>query len=88
MGHTIAMNFLSKSTYISTQPLSPIISIALWVSPADRYISAAALGSLMFRAQSAFFLISAFRSTLSPEPKNSCGMKKLKDFTLRKIYDV
>lgn len=35
-------------TYMSTQPWSPLISMALQCSPAEMYISTAALGSLMF----------------------------------------
>ena len=48
-----------------------MISIALTHSPADMYISAAALGSLMLRAQSACFDIRFFFSTPSPDPMNS-----------------
>lgn len=36
-----------NDTYMSTQPCSPIMSMALTCCPADRYISAAARGSLL-----------------------------------------
>lgn len=62
-------------TYISTQPRSPLISTALMCSPAERYISTAALGSLMFRAQSACLVISILVSLGSPDPRKSCGSK-------------
>ena len=58
-------------TYMSTQPWSPLISMALRCSPAEMYISTAALGSLMFRAQSACLVISIFVSLGSSDPRKS-----------------
>ena len=58
-------------TYMSTQPCSPLISMALQCSPAEMYISTAALGSLMFRAQSACLVISIFVSLGSSDPRKS-----------------
>ncbi len=62
----------ARCTHMSAQPWSPMISMALTHSPADMYISAAALGSLMLRAQSACFVIRLFFSVPSPDPRNSC----------------
>lgn len=58
---------------MSTQPWSPLISMAFMCSPAERYISTAALGSLISLAQSACFFISIFVSLGSPDPRNSCN---------------
>lgn len=58
-------------TYMSTQPWSPLISMALTCSPAEMYISTAALGSLIFLAQSACLVISIFVSLGSPDPRKS-----------------
>jgi hypothetical protein len=62
---------------MSIQPFSATISIAFIVSPADRYISAAARGSLMLFAQSAFIRV---RVVVSSEPKNS-----YQNYLIRKI---
>lgn len=48
--------------YIDDQPLAAIISTALEISPALRYISAAARGSFTSWAQSALFFRIAIRS--------------------------
>lgn len=48
-----------------------MMSIALQNSPAEMYISAAALGSLLLLAQSACFVISIFLSRGSPDPMYS-----------------
>lgn len=64
-------NSCNEQTYISTQPLSPMISIAFRCSPAEMYISAAAFGSLMFLAQSACLVINILVSLGSPEPRKS-----------------
>ena len=56
-----------------------MISIALRYSPADMYISAAALGSLIFRAQSACLEIRFFWSAASPEPTNSYNINQIYD---------
>ena len=61
MIHTLS-SFLPTSLSMSTHPCSPIRWMACRVSPADRYISAAARGSFILAAQSAFFLISIFLS--------------------------
>lgn len=69
--HIIYMRW--QRTYISTQPWSPLISMAFTCSPAERYICTAAFGSLMSLAQSACFFISIFVSLGSPDPRNSCN---------------
>lgn len=60
---------------MSAQPCSPIISMALRCSPADRYISAAARGSLLLLAQSACLVISIRELFGSVAPTNSCSKK-------------
>ena len=67
----------SQATHMSAQLWSPMISIALRCSPAERYISAAARGSLMFLAQSACLVIRSFLSWGSPDPMNSCCNKNI-----------
>lgn len=57
---------------MSAQPCSPIMSIALRCSPADRYISAAARGSLLLLAQSACLVIRIRELLGSVTPTNSC----------------
>lgn len=59
---------------MSIQPFSATMLIAFIVSPAARYISAAARGSLMLLAQSAFIFV---KVVLSSEPKNSLKNLKL-----------
>ena len=56
---------------MSAHPCSPMMSMALQNSPAEMYISAAALGSLLLLAQSACFVINIFLSRGSPEPMYS-----------------
>lgn len=60
-----------QSSYMSAHPCSPMMSIALQNSPAEMYISAAALGSLLLLAQSACLVISIFLSRGSPDPMYS-----------------
>lgn len=57
--------------HMSIQPCSPMISMAFMCSPAVRYMSAAARGSLLFFAQSACFFISSLVSLGSAEPRKS-----------------
>lgn len=59
-------------TYMSAQPCSPIMSMALRCSPADRYISAAARGSLLLLAQSACLVIRIRELLGSVAPTKSC----------------
>lgn len=59
-------------TYMSSQPCSPIMSMALRCSPADRYISAAARGSLLLLAQSACLVIRIRELLGSVPPMKSC----------------
>lgn len=73
-------------TYMSAQPCSPIMSIALRCSPADRYISAAARGSLLLLAQSACLVISIRELFGSVTPTNSCSKReKVSNFTSHSI---
>lgn len=61
----------NSNAYISVHSFSIAISTAFITSPAERYISAAALGSLTFFAHSAFFRINDFLSTLLSDFTNS-----------------
>lgn len=60
---------------MSAQPCSPIMSMALRCSPADRYISAAARGSLLLFAQSACLVIKIRELFGSVAPTKSCRKK-------------
>lgn len=65
------LQMLKKKAYISDQLFSAANSTAFSTSPMDRYISAAAFGSLMLLAHSAFFKIKDLLSWASVEDKNS-----------------
>jgi len=62
----------SSDTYVSSQPCRPMMSMAFRCSPADWYISAAARGSLLLRAQSACLVIRIRELSGSVAPTKSC----------------